>query len=292
MKYENLHVELKKLQEKHHLSLLEMANKTGVAYVTLQRIVDGKTKSVQESTIRKIANSFDCIITQKNNNIFFSDSENVITNHFDNIKDEILNLIKNNNLSIVEMASKIGMSYNGLRRILDSDEKLIHVQNATLRNIAMAFNCEISKLENSVFFIEKNINEKQTINAKNDVIIERLRPNRNGENSIYRYVKKRYNISKIANDTKLTRPTILGILNGDTKKPGCEKLNAICELLNMTWDYDDSGLYFSLKPLNIGTQKTNLHSTLQELHQLPVNEQNEIWKIVDSIIKLRKKGKG
>lgn len=131
----------------------------------------------------------------------------------------------------------------------------------------------------------------------------KLRPKRDGEDSLYQYVSKRYNISQIARDTELTRPTIIAILNGDTKKPGHEKLAAICKQLNMFWEYDDDGLYFGFmltdedpdyriaEEVASYGNRPDIQELLREIYSLPKAEQDEMWQIVDSIIKLRKSGK-
>lgn len=131
----------------------------------------------------------------------------------------------------------------------------------------------------------------------------KLRPKRDGEDSLYQYVSKRYNISQIARDTELTRPTIISILNGDTKKPEHEKLTAICKLLNMFWEYDDDGLYFGVfltendpefkiaEEIASYKNRLDIQELLREIYSLPKAEQDEMWQIVDSIIKLRKGGK-
>lgn len=75
MRYDNLGNELERLRKEHRISLLEMATKANVAYVTLQRIIDGKTKNVQDATLRNIADAFDCEIQEKDNQIFFVKSE-------------------------------------------------------------------------------------------------------------------------------------------------------------------------------------------------------------------------
>ena len=129
----------------------------------------------------------------------------------------------------------------------------------------------------------------------------KLRPNRKSGDSLYQYVSKRYNISQLARDTDLTRPTIIAILNGDTKKPGHEKLNALAELLEMEWDYDEEGLFFTVKNLDTALQvneNTNPYGLrkdqlelLEKLDNSDAQTQEMIWSIIHTIIDARKQNK-
>lgn len=127
---------------------------------------------------------------------------------YGNVREEILRLMDKNHLSVLEMASKIKMSYNGLRRILDSKEDLIVVQKATLRNIADAFGCEIEEKGQRIYFVDNKSDEMRIAEE----------------------------IASYGN------------------RPDIQEL-------------------------------------LREIYSLPKAEQDEMWQIVDSIIKLRKSGK-
>jgi len=72
----------------------------------------------------------------------------------------------------------------------------------------------------------------------------KYRAKKEGKDSAYKFVSRRYNLSQLARDTKLTRPTIIDILSGNTKKPGHDKLDEISQYIRMKWEYDDEGLYF------------------------------------------------
>lgn len=81
---------------------------------------------------------------------------------YKNIVDEIERLRNSQMLSVLEMSAKIGLSYAGLRRILDG--VTVNVQEGTIRNIAKAFDCEIETEDNNIYFVKKNtVNDNETV---------------------------------------------------------------------------------------------------------------------------------